>query len=149
MSIFEKGTDLGPHALAAGFFGAAAGGVIRWITLQESWRTGLCTLVASALFGGLVAPLFAPSVALSMDSPVLITTAFLSMVLGVVGLTVSKITIEILKTDTFIAFAGAFFTSVSTAWLAKKGVVVPTPSPTAPPAPALPPPSAEEEGAQP
>lgn len=139
MSIFDKTTQLGPHAIVAGFIGAAGGGVIRWVTLQESWRTGLATLVASGLFGGLAAPVFSPSLAASMDASVLVTTAFLALTLGIVGLTISKVLIEMMKTDTFLSLLAGFLTSAATSWLSRKtGVAIP---PETPETPALPPPS--------
>lgn len=134
MSLFDKTTQLGPAAVAAGFVGAAAGGIIRWITLQESWRTGLATLVASGLFGGLIAPVFAPGLAIWLDASILVTTAFLAMVLGIFGLTMSKVIIEAAKTDMFLAFVGAFLSNAASAWLSRK-TGVPIPPPPATPAP--------------
>lgn len=87
-------SDAGAMALAG-----AAGGLVRWLTLRESWRDGLVSLVVGSLcalyLGPLVEPMLAPVVgriAAGSDAG-----GFSSFVVGLGGIGIAGFVIETLR----------------------------------------------------
>jgi len=103
--IKELGEMLGwlhSDAGAAAFAGAA-GGLVRWLTLRESWRDGLLSLVVGSVcaiyLGPIVEPLLEPWI--GRISPGKDASGFSSFVVGIGGIGIAGILIDIMK-----SFAG-------------------------------------------
>ncbi len=77
----------------------AAGGLLRWITLKESWKEGTATLVAGALCARFLGPEMTPAVApwlgASEDA-----VGLVSFLVGIGGVSISATIIGIFKNRT-------------------------------------------------
>lgn len=126
--IFNQTAGMSGPVIAAAFVAGAAGGVIRWITLQESWKTGLATIVASCLMGGFMAPIFSPDIAELFGASILVATSFLAVLIGIVSLTVSNVVIRFTKSAAFLHLLSSMLQQLATAFLRGKGISVGEPS---------------------
>lgn len=86
-------TDAG-RAVVAG----AAGGLVRWLTLQERPRDGIASIIVGALcalyLGPLAVPIFEPVVGKIVTRPDQ-AVGFASFLIGMGGLSVSAIVIQV------------------------------------------------------
>lgn len=77
----------------------AAGGLVRWLTLRESWRDGVVSLVVGSIcalyLGPLVEPMLAPVV--GAIAPPADPSGFSSFVVGLGGIGITGFLIETLR----------------------------------------------------
>jgi hypothetical protein len=136
--LFDKAAGLSGPVILVAFLGGAAGGIIRWISLQESWKTGLATIVASCLMAGFSTPALSPYVAAQLEQPLLAVTSLLAILIGIVSLTLSNVLIRFAKSQHFMLLLSDIVRSVASAILTRGGFTVQPPPP--------PPPTDDTEG---
>jgi fluoride ion exporter CrcB/FEX len=78
----------------------ALGGVVRWLTLQESWRTGMvsvaCGAICAVYLGPLVEPVLRPVLAVALTEHEA-RSSFAAFVIGLSGITLSGFIIDIVR----------------------------------------------------
>lgn len=84
---------------AAAMVAGAAGGLVRWITLGETWREGVGSLIVGGLcalyLGPLAVPILEPVI--GMIAPGRDPLGFSSFVVGLMGIGLSGFVIEALR----------------------------------------------------
>lgn len=85
----------GGRAAVAG----ALGGVVRWVTLRESWREGLMSLIVGAICASYLGPLVTPILepVIGHLTPMGDSTGFSAFVVGVGGMSISGLLIDIFR----------------------------------------------------
>ena len=77
----------------------ALGGVVRWVTLRESWREGLMSLIVGSIcasyLGPLVAPILEPM--LGRITPMGDNTGLTAFLVGIGGISISGLLIDIFR----------------------------------------------------
>lgn len=75
----------------------AAGGIVRWLTLRESWRDGLVSIIVGAIcalyLGPLIEPLLEPVLGKIVVDPVR-RAAFSGFMIGLGGIVVAGLVID-------------------------------------------------------
>ena len=86
--------DWGKAALAG-----ALGGVVRWLTLRESWREGAVSLVVGGIcavyLGPIIEPLLEPSI--GVIAPDGDADGFSSFIVGLAGISLAGLLIDIVR----------------------------------------------------